>query len=134
MDRPHRVGLTRTSGVPSIEIIAVPPGEAPEGVRAAWVGMVLPLSRTGYRRMWTSGVVTGARSRLGRFWAGLTGRWRVAEGYLVDASVAIALLEKHRPEAARWWRANAPHLVKSNRQFLFAADVCRELPEPGPPA
>jgi len=41
----------------SIRIIAVPPGEAPQQVREAWVGLRLPVSKgvLGYRRRWFSG-------------------------------------------------------------------------------
>jgi hypothetical protein len=117
--------------VASIEIVAVPPGEAPESIRAAWVGLVLPLERAGKRRVLTSGVLTGARTTLGRLWAGLTGHWRADEGYMVDADAALDVLKQARPDAARWWSENAPHLFGVGRKLLFAASACRVVPDPG---
>lgn len=114
-----------------IEIIAVPPGEAPEDVRAAWVGMILPLARDGRHRAMMSGVLTGAKSPIGRAIAGLTGKWKQGDGYAVDARTALVLLAREHPDAARWWSEHAPHLLTPGRQFLFAADVCREVGDDG---
>jgi len=51
-------------------------------------------------------------------------------GYAVSVVEAIAALEAANPEAARWWRENAAHLVKPGRAFVFSAEVC--VVEEGP--
>ncbi len=59
-----------------IRIVACPPGEAPQAVREAWIGLELPLppGRLGHRRGWlTTGVVSGPRT-----W------WRESCAYLLD--------------------------------------------------
>ncbi len=63
-----------------IRIVACPPGEAPQAVREAWIGLELPLppGRLGHRRGWlTTGVVSGPRT----WWQRVTW-WRGA--YLLD--------------------------------------------------
>jgi hypothetical protein len=110
-----------------IEIIATPPGEAPEEVRKSWIGVVIPLprsaqteqERTGY------GVLTGPRSwflALFPFLHKSKVRWR---GYRVSGADAIFALAKRDPSAAEWWRKNTPHLLKRQWQLLFPANVCR---------
>ena len=112
-------------GPREIKIVGVPAGEAPLHIREAWVGLVVPIVGRRSYRAWTSGVLTGARTPWGRIWAALRLRWRRREGYAVDAAVAVSILEHERPDAARWWRENAPHLIQSRRHFLFEADVCQ---------
>lgn len=61
----------------TIRIIARPPGEAPQAVREAWIGLELPLppGRSGHRRGWlTTGVVSGPRTWWRRVISILTGR------------------------------------------------------------
>jgi hypothetical protein len=113
------------SGTRKIKIEGVPPGEAPFQIREAWVGLVLPIVGRRSYRMWTSGVLTGARTPWGRLWSALRGRWRKREGYAVDAAEAIRLLAIERPDAAQWWRENAPHLIGAHRRFLFERTVCQ---------
>ena len=116
-----------------VRIVAVPPGEAPEEVRRAWVGMDLPLAagETGPRELPTGGVLTGPRTLFGQLLKLLTGRRRYAYGYVIDAPQALTLLVEHAPEAARWWRRrHTPHCWEPGRRFLFPAEVCDELPRP----
>ena len=76
-----------------IRITGTPPGEAPEHVRAAWVGLELPLlpGQTGPRTVEQVEVLsmqkTGAEA-----------------GYMVDGKQAVALLAEHSPDAAAWWQ------------------------------
>jgi hypothetical protein len=109
-----------------IRIIAVPPGEAPEDVRQAWVGVRIPLPLFHRRpRAWRSaGVLTGPRTLLARLSALWSGRLGRANGYAVSVIEAIAALEAAHPEAARWWREHAPHLVRPGKAFVFSAEVC----------
>jgi hypothetical protein len=115
------------AGTRKVKIIDVPAGEAPLHVREAWVGLVLPIVGRRSFRLWTSGVLTGARTPWGRLWAALRGRWRKREGYAVDAAEAIRLLALERADAAQWWRENASHLIASRRRFLFDRDVCQPV-------
>ena len=63
-----------------VRIIATPPGEAPEEVRRAWVGLELPLAagETGPHTTPVGGVLTGAHTFLGRLFKLLTGRRQYA--------------------------------------------------------
>jgi hypothetical protein len=103
-----------------IRIIATPPGEAPESVRRGWVGLELPLVPGQTRPEWGS-----ARQVLsGRAVGDLS-------GYAVDGPTAIKLLTSADPEAAAWWRQNAPHVLASGYQLVFPAHVCERPDDPG---
>lgn len=118
----------------AVRIVATPPGEAPEDVRGAWVGLVLPLYRHRRgkpRRIYTAGVLSGPRGVWAAIWAILTGRTKTWFGYTVPAPDAIDLLEAANPDAAAWWRQNTPHLVEPGRFLVFPAEVCEIVaPEP----
>jgi hypothetical protein len=47
--------------------------------------------------------------------------------YVVPADAALARLERAAPEAAAWWRANAPERIGPEQTFEFPAAVCEEL-------
>jgi hypothetical protein len=126
-----------------IRIIGVPPGEAPEWVRRAWVGLALPLApgETGPRTLPGSGVLSGPRGCVAGLAHLLLFRVIWQRGYVTDAARAVWLLAEHAPEAAAWWHEHVPHAVRPGRHFIFAAEVCREEPdgaewpltdEPGP--
>ena len=113
----------------NIRIIRIPPGEAPESIRQAWVGLVLPLT-PGCERVCsthTYGVLSGPRTFLGELFRRLTGRLRRKAGYVVDVQAAIDILEDAAPAAAAWWRENVPHAMRPGRRFLFAPDACEVL-------
>jgi hypothetical protein len=110
----------------SIRIVAVPPGEAPDDVRRAWVGLVLPAAPAA--RLPTVGVVTGPRTFLGQFFALLRGELTQEVGYAVSAAIAVELLTASDPVAAAWWQANTPHLLKPGKCLVFRAGDCQELP------
>lgn len=114
-----------------IRITRTPPGEAPEHIRQAWVGLVLPVHERydGPRTRLGVGVLTGPRTWLGVLLGILTGRAKRATGYVVDAKTSLELLATHAPEAADWWRTHAPRFLEPGRSFLFAADVCEEVHE-----
>jgi hypothetical protein len=96
-----------------VRIIATPPGEAPEPVRKAWVGLELPVAdgRDGPAPLDAAGVLSGERVE-------------PVEGYEVDGAAAVDLLAAKAPEAAAWWRANAPACVTGGGRLVFPADVC----------
>lgn len=110
-----------------IRIVSIPPGEAPERVRAAWIGLTLPLLVEGAHMTETVGVLSGPTTRWGFFLARLFGRVGRERGYFVDAPQAVELLASHAPDAARWWRESASRAVQPGRVFVFAADVCQEV-------
>ncbi len=138
----------------NVRIIAAPPGEAPEEVRQAWIGLELPLAagEKKARALFASGALVGPPTLLaklaallsvgtpiqpGRLVASrdvltslaslLVGRSARARGYLVEASQALALLTEKAPAAALWWRECAPYAWEPGRKFLFDAEVCVEV-------
>jgi hypothetical protein len=94
-------------------IVATPPGIAPEEVRKAWIGIVLPV--------------------LGRETADLIAA-RKAEGFLSDNAgyvvtgpKALEALERHNKEAWEWWVIHFPRLLTEG-VLAFEQTVCQEVP------
>lgn len=110
-----------------IRIIATPPGEAPEEVRAAWGGLALPMATPGPLTIPTFGVLSGPKPWPASLLARLLGRVNQEHGYAVDAHRAVEILAARAPEAARWWRQNAAGIVRPGKYFLFAAEACEEI-------
>jgi hypothetical protein len=111
----------------AIEITSRPLGEAPEWVRDQWIGLILPTSDHAPTTIKGYGVLSGPRSILDDILRQLLGRTERYEGYIVDTAEAIAVLEARSPEAAAWWRANTPHLLKRGRRLLFDSACCRPV-------
>jgi hypothetical protein len=113
-----------------IRIKSTPPGEAPEHIRQAWIGLVIPVpSRfAGRRKHIGIGVQSGLMRRLVALFGALLGIGQRHVGYVVESRVAIELLAARSPEAAAWWRENVPRFTESGRYFMFAADSCEEVP------
>ncbi len=109
-----------------IRIIAIPPGEAPEDIRRAWVGVRIPLPLFhGHAKDWRSvGVLTGPKSFFARLLALFSGRFVRRHGYAVSVIEAISALEAANPAAAKWWRENTPRAIGPGKAFVFAAEVC----------
>lgn len=110
-----------------VRIIAAPPGEAPEEVRRAWIGLVVPVDVQQGKSLGSHfgvGVLTGPSGFWRRIWAVVTGRAVRWQGFALDAAVCVELLSTHAPLAAAWWRDNTPHLLKPGRKLLFPTDVC----------
>jgi hypothetical protein len=109
-----------------VRILTVPPGEAPGWVREKWVGLELPLAQwfpTSTSGL-TAGVLSGPRTLFAVLGHLAGGRYQRRRGFKVNVLEAIAVLESASPEAASWWRVNAPHLMRPSRFFLFPEDVC----------
>jgi hypothetical protein len=106
--------LNRT--VAYVRITQTPPGEAPEEIRRAWVGIDLPLRRGASwpRPQQSLGVLTGRAPE-------------VMTGFLVDGNKAIDALASHAPEAADWWRQHAPHVVRRGFRLFFPVEVCERV-------
>ena len=103
-----------------IRIIVAPSGEAPDEVRAAWVGLELPL--------------IGGKLEAERLTAEASLSCRkvtVPSGYAVDGNAALVILESACPAAADWWRTHCPHVAVSGYQFVFSAEVCEPAKQIG---
>jgi hypothetical protein len=99
-----------------IRITKVPGGEAPEEIKKAWLGLVLPCYPI-------AGEIAGKRLGV------VTGKVRSEEKacgdsysyFIVPQAEALMELRKHAPAAAQWWKAHGyPHPVLKN--FTFRAD------------
>jgi hypothetical protein len=87
------------------EIVAIPSGEAPEDVRAAWIGCVLPVL--------DSGLFDGVSV--------LSGRDQDVRGFVVNGKEAFAVLRQHNVDAFRWWQENASVWLDQRLIFDVAA-------------
>jgi hypothetical protein len=97
-----------------VRIIATPPGEAPEAVRRAWIGLQLPLApgeSNTPRVLPLAGVLSGQEGE-------------PVVGYVVEGKAAVAALEFHDSAAARWWRENVPGATYRGYRLGFPAEVC----------
>jgi hypothetical protein len=122
----------RVKDMPRIRINRTPAGEAPEHIRRAWVGLVLPLAndKGGPRQKHRAfGVLSGPRGFLATVWRMLRGSVQVVEGYSVVTTAAVAILEASNPGAAVWWRENTPYLMRRNSRLIFDVEACEEIPE-----
>jgi len=109
-----------------IKIVRRPVGEAPDWVRDAWVGLSIPLALPGLRRSLGLGVLSGPKNRVLRLWALVRGKGQSLTGYIVNAKEAVDRLQSVRPDAAEWWRQNAPALLDGKRCFVFDAAACEQ--------
>jgi hypothetical protein len=116
----------------SIRIQSIPPGVAPKDIREAWVGLVLPLADVGAKQPATCtvhSVLPNKNSILFR----LARKFRKEldeqpiRGYVVNALDAIQILQSKNSDAVKWWRKNAPHMLKPGKHFVFPAACCIEL-------
>lgn len=113
-----------------VRIVDVPPGEAPEEVRRAWVGLNLPIADAYPEPVSVPsyGVLTGPKTWLGHLWRLLTGRgptnWTC---YIVFVDEALVELSQSNGAAAEWWRENTPHLL--GETFGFPIEVCAVIAE-----
>jgi hypothetical protein len=120
-----------------VRIVTVPPGEAPAQIRAAWVGVTIPLAdiEASQPNLWSSRGVLGKERGLLANVKRLFGVPAVEQpsiGYVVEVLPAIEALRAHAPAAATWWEQHTPHLIKPGARFLFDASCCEELPATAP--
>jgi hypothetical protein len=115
-----------------VQIVAIPPGEAPAKIRALWVGVVLPLADIESQQpdLWNSRGVLGKEhtflARVKRLF-GTPVTEQPSFGYVVEVLAAIEALKAQSPAAAMWWEQHAPHLIKPGKKFLFNASCCKEV-------
>ena len=120
-----------------LRIISIPYGEAPANIRAAWVGVTIPLADIGVQQpslCIPSGVLGkehGFVARIKRFF-GVPTTEQPSVGYVVEVLAAIEALRAKAPAAAAWWEQHTPHLVKPGGRFVFDASCCEELPSVAP--
>ncbi|MBI2760956.1 MAG: hypothetical protein HYX51_05975 [Chloroflexi bacterium] len=109
--------------------MGMPPGDAPENIRRAWIGEILPVAgrERGMHAWGGHGVLFGPRTILGDLARRLRGRPVHDGGFVVDARVAIQLLAERSPDAARWWIENTPRLFRPGYVLWFAPEACQEL-------
>ncbi len=100
-----------------IKIVQVPDGEAPEEVRRAWVGMVLPcLPLVGYGAHREKGAVSLQENAYNRY------------GYAVPQKEALEKLAEKHPEAARWWKSQGfPKEADGQDYFSFSEMEVKEF-------
>ena len=115
-----------------VKIVALPAGEAPEAIRRAWVGLVLPLAPeygNGPMKEIGYGVLSRrpALGLLSMLLRRMSGRTNDLRQYAVPADEALAILTETSPDAATWWRTNAPYLCGVGDRFGFASEVCEEV-------
>lgn len=108
-----------------LKILSVPPGDAPEWVRAQWVGLELPLAGgiASAHTVSTLGVLSVPKTWLGWHLMKLFRRFKTEKGYVVECTQAVEVLEAAHPEAAAWWRENTPELIRPSQCFMFHQHV-----------
>lgn len=89
-------------------IIATPPGQAPEWVRQAWIGLELTISSAPGIQ---TGITGGKAENLG--------------GFSAYGQDAIDLLREKNPQAAAWWKNNASFVLSN--YLVFKREVCEEI-------
>jgi hypothetical protein len=109
-----------------VRIVKRPLGEAPEHIRDAWIGLLLPVELHFPRVVQGHGlgVLTGLPSWMGAqaaLWHGSTGH---EKGYVVESSAALDVLAAANPQAAEWWRTNTPHLWERGKWLGFDEECC----------
>lgn len=101
-------------GKTCIEIVGIPKGEIPREIREKWIGLRLPLETAEEYFGLARGVATHLPCAV--------------VGYVVDAILAIAILELHHPDAALWWRENTK-IAHVGGELIFDKDACRVVEE-----
>lgn len=90
-----------------IRIFRTPRGEAPESIRAKWIGRILPAGEE------TDTVGSGV----------LSGLPRRVRGFRTSALLSIEILNLYEPEAARWWREET-QVIERGGELIFDEACC----------
>ncbi len=95
-----------------IRIVKMPAGEAPPGIREAWIDVELrPVCFIGQDKK-AQGALSGQRSQ-------------TRDVYSVDQDHALRALQAKNSDAAQWWYLK--HFPKAGQTFVFGADEVIEL-------
>jgi hypothetical protein len=114
----------------------MPPGEAPEEVRRAWVGLSVPVTEPESRlrdQVKCFGVRSGPHGIVRQLWALFRGRFETWRGYSIESRKCIEHLRAHDAVAAAWWVDNCPRFMEPKCFFVFPAECCELLGEDGMP-
>jgi hypothetical protein len=125
----HILGTHGSSTITKVRIVGIPPGEAPEDVRQAWLGVVLPLApgQRGPVQLHAAAQNEWQETWFTRFWRYVT-TWRLQNAaYLVSVDDALIALEKTFPDAAHWFKRNRPEWCGQNLVFQFSTDCCEPV-------
>ena len=116
-----------------IRILTIPPGDAPEWVRQAWVELELPLVPQHAGPVDTSFVdefaarLAKANPKAGDWMRKLTAAAPQPAPEpprdQVYIGEAVAVLAKSNPQAAQWWRDNFRKAIEGGHKFEFAPEV-----------
>lgn len=99
-----------------VKVTTPPPGEAPDHVRAAWVGMKLPLTPDHQQPAYLPALGLSHPLSDGTY-----------HGFSVKGRTALRLLQVRNPAAARWWVKNVPDITKPEYRLLFPTSCCQRL-------
>lgn len=101
--------------MPRIEIIAPPEGDAPEAMRHAWVGCIMPSTGLTDAHTQRLNIATGEPSS------------EQCPAYIVEPRDALHALNQttDSAEAMRYWEDRCDKLRGS--KFLFNTSICREI-------
>jgi hypothetical protein len=105
----------RTMVIGRVRIVKMPPGEVPEEIRQAWIGLELP--------------IVSSIARDGQGLVDVLSNQPVSCGkaYAVDGAEAVRILATAAPDAAAWWRTHAPQVLSGGYQLVFPAEVCERI-------
>lgn len=120
--------------MPSIQIVAAPPGREPEHVRRGWIGLVIPLAPDhppGPLTCLEPRALHAEKSLLRALWHRMMRSTQPVQGYVVDSHRAIELLAAHQPAVAAWWRKSAPASFQPGQRLLFHHKACLLLDDAG---
>lgn len=118
-------------GAPThVRILNRPCGVAPEWVRDAWIGCLLPLVEGECGWVECVDVSKAPMSRLSFWIARLSGRTFRMAGFAVPSKTVIGILALKSPEAAEWWRTNLPQFAEAELGFVFDSQACEPVTGP----
>jgi hypothetical protein len=103
-----------------IEITAAPLSDdgIPDEVRRAWIGLTLPLSELAF-----------ILPRKHKFTTNANGRTKEVEqlGFWVETIIAVNILRKTNPTAAKWWEDNKAELLQPAKSFFYNYTCCKDV-------
>jgi hypothetical protein len=102
--------------MPKIRIIDIPPGQAPEHIRRAWVGLEMETTGQAPGNVILRGVIDGKPDS----------NPPNAGGYCVKTAEALRVLNVAHPDKAAWWQAALGRFPPST--LVFKREVCLLIP------
>jgi hypothetical protein len=103
-----------------VEITAAPLSDEsiPDEIKQAWIGLTLPLSELAF-----------ILPRKHKFTINANGKITEVEqlGFWVETIIAVNVLRKTNPTAAKWWEDNKPELLQPAKSFIYNCKCCKEV-------